>query len=117
MRVISILIALSISISSVAQRPLHEWKFEKSDPLKDAVTGRRIDTQAYKCPVLVSTEEELSFISSKVPDCLLPFSLFNKSTAEKFTLELMFRGNEFFYTTFPAPSLRLMYKFNYIQFS
>ena len=117
MRTVSILILLFVSFLSMAQRPLHEWTFTGTDPLKDLSTGKRIDTLTYKCPVTLSKEADISFIRSKVPDCILPFSLFNNNTSQQFSLEIMFRGNDFFYTSFPAPLIRITYKFDYIQFS
>jgi hypothetical protein len=92
-------------------------QFQGKDPLNDRIDNRKIDTNSYRCPVTISKEADLSFITSNGTDCVLPFSILNRATSKQFTLEILFRGNDFSYVTVPVPASRILFKFDIIQLS
>jgi len=96
--------------------PLFYWTFDEADQLKDSRSASVINTRNYKCnfePVksLVGTGARFSN-----PSCLAITQALHKNVTNEFSIELLFKGDELFFTTFSGGELIIRFDYPRLQF-
>ncbi|HEY8389002.1 MAG TPA: hypothetical protein VIK74_10385, partial [Parasegetibacter sp.] len=113
---ILIITSLVANHRSIAQNPLAYWTFDNSNPLADIIKGSIADTARYHNQITVGAGSVGNGVFPATRDGLLVTSALPEK-AQAITVEFMFKGNEFFFSTFPEPSFRLVAHYDYIQFT
>ncbi len=94
---------------------IHKWDFESREALASN-SGNKVNAAAYKCKPKIVNENNNVYLSNKGDDCLIPFNVFGQETSE-FSFSFNFKGSYFTYMSFPAQHLKLVFDYDFIQYS
>src|SRR5687768_3764078 len=102
--------------SSCSQLPLHHWDFEGQNPLADKRTKQSVRTANPACPDSIVPGLVGNAIVRHGKQCFWQTNVFGNKKLQQFSIEFMFKGEEFYFTSLQKPYLRMIFAYDYLQF-
>lgn len=103
-------------VEGQSQTPALSWDFGGGKPFTDRIDGRVIKVDSNKCAVGLVAQNGETFLKGPEEKCLLSINALDDSFQSEFTIDFVFRGNQFYYTTYPKADLRIAFAYNYLMF-